>query len=326
LVTATTGRHALAADLLVSSEETHSVLRYDETGAFVGTFASGNGMNRPEGLAFDDDGRLHVASYGSDIVQRFDGTTAAFLDVVVSNATGGISQPVGLSFGPDGNLYIADRATASILRFDATGTFLGVFAQGGLAAPDALLFGPGNNMVVASRLTHQVMWFDGTTGASKGVVSMGGGLDTPEMMLFDPEGHLLVVSRGTDQILRYDGTTGAFLGVFASGQGLSEPFGMVKGGDGLVYVTNVGTNDVSRFELATGAFVDTFVASGSGGLNGPTFLTRPVSGTAFPADPVWRSAGAAQLTSSPGPPARRRSGCRGTRSGTSPRSRPAARS
>jgi hypothetical protein len=58
LVMATSGRHALAADLLVSSEETHAVLRYDETGAFVGTFASGNGMNRPEGLAFGDDGRL----------------------------------------------------------------------------------------------------------------------------------------------------------------------------------------------------------------------------------------------------------------------------
>ena len=54
---------AAQPDLFVSSYFTDNVLRYDgKTGAFVDTFASGGGLDRPAGLAFGPDNNLYVSS------------------------------------------------------------------------------------------------------------------------------------------------------------------------------------------------------------------------------------------------------------------------
>ena len=65
-----------AQDLLVTSWNTNSVLRYDgATGALVGTFvASGSGgLNRPHSATFGPDGNLYVTSFANDRVLRYDG-------------------------------------------------------------------------------------------------------------------------------------------------------------------------------------------------------------------------------------------------------------
>lgn len=68
-------------DLLISSEDSDQVLRYDgTTGAFLGVFTSGSGLDEPRGLAFGPDGNLYVNSSYTHSVLRFDGTTGAFID------------------------------------------------------------------------------------------------------------------------------------------------------------------------------------------------------------------------------------------------------
>jgi hypothetical protein len=63
--------------------------------------------------------------------------------------------------------------------------------------------------------------------------------------------------------------------VAAGSGGLSRPTGLVFGPDGNhdgaqdLYVADKDLNAVLRYDGITGAFLDTFVASGSGGLNGP---------------------------------------------------------
>lgn len=90
-------RLSAQADLLVSSLNTDSVLRYDSTtGAFLGTFASGGGLNNPVGLTFGPDGHLYVGSAATDSVLRYDGTTGAFLDSFASG--GGLDGPAFLVF------------------------------------------------------------------------------------------------------------------------------------------------------------------------------------------------------------------------------------
>src|SRR5262249_57877920 len=85
-------------NLYVSSYGTNSVLRYNgATGGFLGTFASGGGLNQPLELVFGPDGNLYVSSSGSNSVLRYSGTTGAFLDAIVSSGSGGLARPQGLA-------------------------------------------------------------------------------------------------------------------------------------------------------------------------------------------------------------------------------------
>jgi hypothetical protein len=235
--------------LLVSSVNTDSVLRYDETtGAFVDTFVPprSGGLAQPCGLVFGPDHNLYVSSgifsgRGHRAVLRYDGTAGAFLDDFADDNQ--LTSPRMVLFGPDGNLYVDDgnQHPGTVLRYNGiTGAFMDDFVptgSGGLSHPTGMVFGP-----------------DGQGD---------GKLD------------LYVSSAGTNSILRYDGTTGAFLGAFVpSGSGgLDHPRGLVIGPDGNLYVvsgTLTGGDAVLRFQGPTGpapgAFLGTFVAVGSGGL------------------------------------------------------------
>lgn len=86
-------------DLLVGSTNSNEILRYDgQTGAFVGAFASGSGLDGPRGLAFGPDGNLYLASNGEDVVRRYQGQTGDFIDVFASG--GGLDAPTFAVFVP----------------------------------------------------------------------------------------------------------------------------------------------------------------------------------------------------------------------------------
>src|SRR5437588_788281 len=83
------------------------------------------GMTVPAGLRFGPDGYLYVshngglmAGLGSGSVDRYDGTTGALIDSVVTNLT----QPAGLLFDSAGNLYVSNFGESSVVVFDGTKT------------------------------------------------------------------------------------------------------------------------------------------------------------------------------------------------------------
>src|SRR5258708_22790607 len=79
-----------------------------------------------EGLKFGPDGNLYVCSNSDNTVQRFDGTTGAFMNVFASGAP--LSSPLGLTFGPDGSLYVTGNGQNSVLSYSCTtGTFIDFF-------------------------------------------------------------------------------------------------------------------------------------------------------------------------------------------------------
>lgn len=81
-------------------------MRYDTDGNFIDTFASGNGLDNPDGLIFGSDGHLYVASEGNDKIFRFDGITGEFIDVFASSPD--VNDPTALDFAPDGRVYVAN--------------------------------------------------------------------------------------------------------------------------------------------------------------------------------------------------------------------------
>jgi len=210
--------------LYVSNYGDDNVRVYNaETGADLGVFASGSGLNGPEGLVFGPDGHLYVTGWSNDGVLRYDGTTGAFIDTFTSGTA--VAGPVGVAFGPDGNLYVGSWSDHYVNRYNGTtGVFIDQFvtaASGGLNTPNQLTFGPDGNLYVTSEGSVEVLRYNGTTGASMGVfVAAGGDSDQPTGVAFGPDGNLYVTDYTDAQILRYDGTTGAFIDEYvAAGSG-----------------------------------------------------------------------------------------------------------
>lgn len=137
--------------LYVASLMTNQILRYDTAGALIDVFASGDGLdslglNGPNGLAFDDDGRfLYVTTEGDSLVcpgapmeghckPVFTGGYPSLVlryEVATGEKTVFARPPMadstapslaGIDFGPDGRLYVSDFSVNVVRVYDpATG-------------------------------------------------------------------------------------------------------------------------------------------------------------------------------------------------------------
>jgi hypothetical protein len=257
-------RLCLSGYLLVSSFDSNSVMRYDEsTGAFVDAFVpkQSGGLREPMGVLFGPDHNLYVASglepnsgTGHKEVLRYDGTTGALLGNFADDNQ--VASSRAILFGPDGNLYAADGFSNSVVRYDGkSGAFMDDFVipnSGGLSHPVGMVFGPDGDLYVGTVFADTVLRYEGPDGPNPGAflgtfVSAGsGGLSWAQGMVFGPDGNLYVASGNfvgsptfaPGSILRYGGpfgpNPGALLGTFVPGGsgGLNNPVGLLFGPDG----------------------------------------------------------------------------------------------
>lgn len=240
-------RYGPDGNLYACAEKVNRVVRFDgQTGAPLGALVADDpltpidetgGLSGPTAAVFGPDGALYVASFNTDAVLRYDGSTGLFLGAFVSDdpltpidETGGLSGPdAGMLFGPDGHLYVPSFSSDAILRYDgATGALIDAF-----------------------------------------VPPLGGGLKRPRMLRFHTDGRLWVTAWSVNRILRYD-LDGTFLDIFAT---VVRPTGLVFRPDsGDVLVTSDNTNTVRQFDVKTGASEGTVITAAGGGLVGGTYL------------------------------------------------------
>src|SRR5262249_42340165 len=139
------------------------------------------------GFTFGPDGNLYVSNSafnGPASIQRYDGTTGAYLGDLVSQP--GL-QPSRPAFGPDGSLYVGDSSDNTVKRYDFAGGTFTIFASGGgLSGPAYLAFGPDGNLYVASAGTDSVLRYNGTSGEFIDVFATGGGMKMPIYLTFSP--------------------------------------------------------------------------------------------------------------------------------------------
>ncbi|MGB5105672.1 MAG: M12 family metallo-peptidase [Candidatus Zixiibacteriota bacterium] len=230
--------------LWVSDYPGNRILRVDVDSATVSTFVTSGlgGLANPTFMLMRAaNGNLLVASRGTSQVLEYNGSTGAFVGVLVASGVGGLSQPYGMAIGPNGNLFVASAGNNSVIQYNpTTGASLGTF-----------------------------------------VTSGSGGLSQPRGIAFLPNGNLLVASFNTNQILQYNGVTGAFIGAFNDLQQPSSPYGVKVGPNGNVFVSENslggGTPRIIEY-LPIGRFYRRVVRGDNSGLVNPAGLAfRPGS-------------------------------------------------
>jgi hypothetical protein len=276
------------AELFVSSHDNSRVMRYNETtGAFIDVFVPNfdSRIQYPHGLAFGRDGNFYVASAGNDTVVRYNGQTGQYIDNFIPAGSGGLDYPVALVFRNE-YLYVSSQQNDRIIRYNAiTGAYVDTFvpATTELDGPSDMTFGRDGNLYVVGRYNNRVVRYNGQTGAfdrafitSQLAQPFGLRFIRGVMMLTtEPEDSLLVASGNQNTVQRFGDFTATYKGAFATNN-LNFPIGIEIGPDRNVYVASYGNDRVVRFNGVNGQYIDDFISAGSGGLNGPNFMTfRP---------------------------------------------------
>lgn len=195
--------------LYASDIDGDRILKYDQvSGAYVGVFASGSGLDTPDGLCFTPGGNLLVTSKANSRVLEFNGTTGAFVRIACSPPS-----PEDAQLGPDGLVYSSTFNQNTIRRYDpTTGTLVGIFGNASpMTNPVNMQFGPDGNLYICGFASGNINRLDGISGASLGTFIPGGSNEIAglEGLVFGPDGFLYVASRNNGRILRFDSRTGA---------------------------------------------------------------------------------------------------------------------
>ena len=171
--------------LYVSSFDTDEIFRYTTTGKFLDVFvdaANNDTLDRPIGMAFDDDGNLYVASNASNEILRFQA---------------GSGSPFGVSGIPGDAL----------------------FTDSNINSPFDVAFKGGKLYVSNSNTPYEIRRYDVTTGNDEGIFGEASQFDLVDEKFFNikglsfgPNGHLYVVTN-IDGVFEFD-EDGIFQGKF----------------------------------------------------------------------------------------------------------------
>jgi len=265
---------ANASELLISNFFGNSIVRYDPaTGTTLGSYTGGS-LNGALGMNVGPNGLLYVCSEGNNSIQRFNMTTHAYVDTIVSGSN--LNGPTGLVFDHNGNMLVGNYNGDTVTKYSPSGLFLSTLVtagSGGINGPDiGITIGPDGKLYVPSFDSNAIQRYDASTGAyiDTFIPSGGaGGMSQPRTILFR-DNKVWVTSDNGNKVLRY-GLDGSFIDTFVSAGsgGLFGATGMAFGDDGLLYVASSRNNKILKYSLTNGSFVGTALSTG---LNGPVSI------------------------------------------------------
>ncbi len=164
-------------NLYVCSKNTNSILRYQgplasspgtplpAPGQSGATFVapSSGGLAQPLNAIFGPDGNLYVDG-GQDVgIQRYNGTTGAFMNTFVQGGPGSVIGGRGMAFDQDGNLYVGD-STNAVHRYDSQGNSLGDLlvnsVNPSLSKPFGMTFDAQGDLLITDRDSNTVVRYN----------------------------------------------------------------------------------------------------------------------------------------------------------------------
>ncbi|KJH69441.1 Vgb family protein [Aliterella atlantica] len=285
------------AALLVSSSGDNSVKQYDETtGAYIRDFvtAGSGGLASPQDLAIGPNGNLFVSSQLTNSVKEYDGITGEFIGDFVS-ADDGLRSPIGLSFGADGSLFVVSYQIpgantdgverGGILQYDGdTGKLLNSIitgAPGFSPAPlDVAVDGPSDNVYISESfrgfnpggIREYDLVTNNFTGLQVGPAPLSTLPFSPQGLALEDNNLFFSNSQEVGLINLADNTVDSLFIDKGSG-GLREAVGITIDKNDNLFVVSSATNNIKQYDGQTGDFLGDFIASGSGGLSRPTYIT-----------------------------------------------------
>lgn len=169
----------------------NKVARFNfNTGVFVNEFTS-TGLNQACGHAWDADGNLYVACYGSADVRKFD-ANGQFLGVFTE--AGRLRGAVNLWFGENGDLFVVDWILGSVLRFDGqNGRFKANFITG-MQNTEGFVFGPDSTLYLCDWSRNTINRYD-RSGRLLGIFAKSGDMRAPNSVTFGPAMTTIVAER-----------------------------------------------------------------------------------------------------------------------------------
>lgn len=261
------------ADLLVAGQFSGQVLRYDDSGAFVGALS---GSAPPLGIALGPDGAVYTSNSYVDHLSRFDLVTQSFLPFT----TGGtLRNPHQIAFGgPTMDLYSTDLGgfgpLAAVNRFAGdTGAFIeSIPLPTGAGASAGIAVDATGTLYISDRPSGTLFKYE-----SGSLTTFASALPDIEGLTLGPDGKLYV-GTGDTRVLRFslDGTPFGAGGdvldpTFINDARLNLAFSIEFDGAGRIYVASSRTDEVLRY-TSDGGFSDTFISAGAGGLVFPTYM------------------------------------------------------
>lgn len=219
-------------NLYLSRGYSNAIHRYNSEKDRFEVFTKGGSLFGPHQFAFSDfDSDLYVANYNNGTVQRFDGKTGIFKEVVAS----GLGNAVGVDTDSSGNVYITSRNQHRVYKFD--GSNLSIFArvthpEGVALSPDGYVYisqyqRAGGDMPKSNGWGNILRYQQDGTPFGVG----GNTLDSQFInndgfaftsMDFDSNSNLYAVDYLGQQVVRYHGLTGEFIDVFIEENPLSS--------------------------------------------------------------------------------------------------------
>ena len=196
-------------DLVVSSQGTDEVLRFDAAGAPLGALVTAGlgGLDGPSGMAISD-GVLYVAGRHSANVLAYDASTGAFLTTVADASDGlGFGTTFGVQVAPNGDLYVASNGAVHRINLD-TSTVIAAIA---CAFPIGIEIEPGTGDVLVATDAN-IRRIDADTNATSPPVLTGGSLTSLNFFHTAPPGPCPgdVTGDGHTNIADFNVLAGAF--------------------------------------------------------------------------------------------------------------------
>jgi len=232
-------------------------------GAFITRFG-GKGDNdanleKPEGIAVDENGNIFVADYSTGYIKKYNpafnwvGTFSEY-----GTEPGQTMKTEFMDIRRD-RLYVPEAGNHRISVFGLEGQFQFAFAKLGsgtadLNNPESAKFGPDGRLYVADLMNNRIQVFDedGHLVAGWGRSGSGPGeLKSPAGLAFDRDGNVYVTEIGNSRVQVFD-SNGKVLGAFgekgsANGQ-FSNVHGIILDRDsGYIYIADTGNNRIQVF-------------------------------------------------------------------------------